>query len=298
MAIKRRSEGSGISDSGSNGSGSGIIVSPHSGRLEDSDFVTITKPTRQANILIYGDDGTGKTSFCVRYAPDPIMVLNFDGRADDVVYEAIQEGREVKMARIALSHKNLPPEKMKIEAERAVEKTIRNFEIAIEESRRGNVRTILLDTATEYSEILKLAFDGTLRQTKEGSYGKDKDFVNRQWWRLFDLARETKSAHVIVTARAKEIWRKTEDGRQESTGRFTYRCSPAVHAAVDWAAQIRFKTVFGIPKPEFEIEITKAGTNREELFEVYDEKLWDKLGGPFIYACVMNYKESTPDDWK
>jgi len=274
------------------------IISSHNGTISDSDFVTITRPTRQSNILIYGDEGTGKTSFCVRYAPTPIVVINFDGRADEVVYEAVQSGRDVRIANLKISHKFLSPENMKREASSVVERTVRNFEIAIEESRRGNVRTILIDTATEYSEILKLAFDGVLEQTKEGSYGRDKDYINRQWWRMFNLARETRSAHLIVTARAKEIWKKNSDGKQEATGRFKPACPNAVKAAVDWAAQIRLQTVFGMPKPKFEIEITKAGTNIEELCEIYTEEQWDKLGGPFVYGCVLNYKDSIPDDWK
>lgn len=284
MAIKYKEEVSGNSSSPLIGQS----------QLSGNPFSKLVKPTRQANILIFGEDGTGKTSFCVKHAPEPIRVINFDGRADDVVAEAIKDGRDIEMCKIMLTHKDLPPGQMMKEAGRVVDETMYSLEYALS----NGARTILFDTATEYSEILKLAFDGTLKQTKEGAYGKDKDFVNRQWWRIFNRARAAKSAHIIVTARHKEIWKKREDGTQYATGKFTYRCSPAVSAAVDWSAEIRLKKDHGRVIPAIELEIKKAGTNWEEISEIYSESDWEYMGGPFVYACVKMYKDSDLEDWQ
>lgn len=267
---------------------------PSGGSLADSDFAVISRPTRQANILIYGAEKTGKTTFCTRYAPAPVMVLSFDGRSDDAAYEAREEyGRDVRVANLLMPDRTMSIEETKQEAQSILDRAVRNAEIAVEESKRGNVRTLLVDTVTEYAEICKLAFDGTMKKVKEHSHGEDKDFANRQVWRLANLARKSRSLHIIFTARSTEIWRD-----QKPTGFFKMQGPKAALAAVDWVGQIRLKTVFGVSKPEFEMEITSAGTNIEELGNVYDADKWDKLGGPFVYACVMNYRDSIPDDWR
>lgn len=295
MGIKRTDDST-VSVGTKGGSGSGYSSLLGSGTLETSDFVYLENPPRQANIAIYGEDGTGKTDFCVMRAPTPIVVLNFDGRADDIVREArVEYGRDVRMGRFMVTHKNLDEAAMQVEAEKVRERIFRNFEIAIDEAVRGRVRTILFDTATELDDIFKLSLDGTLKMTKLSSHGKGQDFANRHWWRIFNLAREAKAAHVIVTARMGEIW--VDD---KPTGKFKPKCSKAVNAAVDWSAQIRLKSKFGQAKPTRELYVTKAGTNGDELFETYTEDQWSKppFESPFVYGCVMNYKDSVPEDWK
>lgn len=264
------------------------------GTLEDLSFTSLDR--RQANICLMGEDGTGKTSFATRYAPEPVVVLSFDGRSRQAVKEAREDlGRKVDLIEIAVTHKALPPDEMKLHAREVVERTMYTYETLIEESKKGRVRTILWDTATEYSEILKLAYDGTMEQTKEGAKGTDKDFISRQWWRIFNLAREAESkAHVIVTARTTEIWKN-----DKPTGAFKPKCNRTVMSAVDFTMMIRMKKDWGGKSTgEFEIEVTNPKTNIDELYEVYDASMWGAVGGPFVYACCMNYKDSVPSDWK
>jgi hypothetical protein len=49
---------------------------------------------------------------------------------------------------------------------------------------------------------------------------------------------------------------------------------------------------------EFELEIVKAGVNIEQLGEVYTAQEWEEFGGPFVYACMMQYDGSDPEDWQ
>lgn len=259
---------------------------------ERDDFVTLDQPKRQANILIFGDGGTGKTSFVTRYAPPPIAVINFDGRDQHAVYEALQLGREIHRCSIDFTPKHrMSPDQVKSLALESVDKVERNFERAVFS---GKYRTILLDTGTEYSEILKLSFDGVQEQTKEGAYGKDKDYVNRRWWKLFNLARQG-NAHLVVTARASEIWINNQP-----TGRFKMRGAAVINDAVDWAGWISHKKgPKGRSKKEIQLEITKAGINLAELGAVYDKSDWDEYGGPFVYACYQQFiATSDLEDWK
>lgn len=270
-----------------------------SGVLAGSDFTILQSPKKQANILIYGDSGTGKTSFVTRYCPDPIALLAYDRRYAHAVTKATSIGRRVYVCPIDFPAKKMDAKTAQARAIEAMDKTMRNVELACEQSLKGNVRTICIDTATEYSAILKLSFDGVFHQTKEGAYGKDKDYVNRKWWDLFTMARDSK-AHFVVMARAKEIWIKNPaTGQQEATGRFTYRCPGVVNDAVDWAGNIRLKQgLKGRQTKEFELEITKAGANIAELCNVYTAKDWEPFGGPFTYASYMQFIETSElEDW-
>lgn len=276
------------------------------------DFITLDAPKKQANIMIIGEGGTGKTSFCTRFMPGPIALINCDGRAEPaVVYAQNNLKKRIHYLRAGLhpSIRRSGPGAAQAEAERIVNMVVRNMEWAVAESDKGNVRSILIDTGTEYSEILKLSFDGVLTQTKEGSYGRDKDYINQQWFQLFQFAR-TGKAHFVVTSRAKEIWASTSDPatgkkKQEATGKYTYRCASAVYDAVDWAGHIRLrkpkqggiKKAASVTLKEFELEIIKAGGNIAELGEVYTQDEWDEYG-PFVYATWMQFQEtSDPEDW-
>lgn len=273
-------------------SSSGVSLS-HNGTLADSDFAPITHPTRKANILIYGAEKTGKTTFVTRYAPCPIMVESFDGRSDDAVFEAQEMGRDVRVVNLLMPGHTMSIEETKKEAQSLLDRAVRNAEIAVMESKRGNVNTIFFDGMQQFAEICKLAFDGTMEKVKAHSHGEDLHFANRQLWRLANLTRKSRSIHTIFSAKSVEIWKD-----QKPTGIFKMQGPKAVLDAVDWGGEIRRKTTFGIPKQDFEIEIKIAGTNNEEFGKVYDAEQWDKLGGPFVYACCMNYKDSTPDDWR
>lgn len=277
---------------------SGIVAESRSslrvGSLSESDFIIPTAPKRQANVLIYGDAGTGKTSFCTRFAPDPIAFINFDRRASHAVQLAKQIGKKVWFLEISTPANvtKLTDEAARAVGQKALDKTIKNFEIAVEESLKGNIRTICLDTGTEYSEILSLAIRGRVDKTK-GDYGKSKDLINREWWRILNLAREG-NAHLIILARAKSIW-----VNNEPTGKFTFRGPEVMNDGVDWAGEIRLrKKKGGRLKKEFELEVTKAGVNIEELGEVYTAELWEDLGGPFVYSCLMQYDGSSMEDWQ
>lgn len=269
------------------------VVTKSKGILGDSDFEVIKAPKLQANILLFADAGCGKSTFATQYAPDPVAMINYDRRADHAVVKSTNSGRKVYMCRVDFPANitKLADDQARKIGQTALDKTVKNFEWAVRESQKGNVRSICLDTATELSEIMKLAITGRIDRTK-GDYGRSKDLINREWWRLFNMAREGE-AHLVVLSRAKAIW-----VNNEPTGRFTYRAPEVVNDAVDWAAQIRLKKQVGKkPKKEFEMEVTKAGINIAELGEVYSKEEWEDLGGPFVYGCLLQYEGSSPEDW-
>jgi hypothetical protein len=267
--------------------------------LADSDFETSDTVKWQCNALIYGKAGEGKTSFATMFAPQPVALINFDNRDTHAVRRAREDGRVVHRVHIPYASKdvtNLDEAEAKKIGGAAMDKVVKNFEIAVRESQRGNIRTICIDTGTEYSEIVTLAVRGGLG--KANDYGKSKDLINRAWWHIFNTAREG-NAHLLVLARDKEIW-----AGGEPTGRYTLRGPEVMIDGVDWAGWMRLKKAGGglggktVKKiKKFELEIVKAGVNIEQLGEVYAEEQWGDLGGPFVYASLLQYEGSDVEDW-
>jgi hypothetical protein len=285
-----------VGSSGASGGASGSITMPPIAGLAESDFeMTMEKPKRQSNVLIFGDGGTGKTTFATRFAPEPVAFFDFDRRSTHARYAAIKKGRRVMPCKI-----DFPANITKVDdvtarkiGQACIDKVVKNMEIAVSESLKGNVRTICLDTGTEYAEILSIAITGRIDRTK-GDYGKSKNLLNRELWRIFNLAREG-NAHLIVLARAKAVWENNEP-----TGEFTYRGPEVLFDAVDWAGQIRVKKLKGLggaTSKRFELKIAKGGINIEELGNVYTEAEWEDLGGPFTYANMLQYPGTELDDW-
>ena len=132
---------------------------------DDELFETVTKPKKQAIGLLYGRGKSGKTSFVTRFAPEPILVLDFDRRSEKALSDAHKQGRKVNRTLIDYPTDYLEPEKAK-------ECAIASMEKALLAVKRGaeKYRTILIDTATEASQVMRMAYDGDL--TKEIPYKK------------------------------------------------------------------------------------------------------------------------------
>lgn len=260
------------------------------------DFTTDDDTKLQTCILIHGDGGTGKTTFAVEHAPSPVALISLDQRYKWAVKRARENGRQVFVAEIAYpgNINRMTDEAVMKLGNATIEKVMRNIEWASRESEKGNIRTIAIDTGTEYTELLSLAFRGKARDVKD--YGKTKDLMNQEWWKVFRLAKEG-LAHLIVLSRSRAVW-----VGGEPSGRFTYRVPDVVNDAADWTAEIRLNKKSlrrrGAEKT-FEIEVQKGGVSVNEIGEVYAQEDWEGMGvSPFVYACMLQYVGSSEEDWK
>lgn len=281
--------------------------------IPNSHFQIIDRVRHKAVILVFGDGGCGKTTFGAKYAPQPAVLIGFDGRSQYVEMEQKLAGTPIPAVYIPPPSVLQKSENVKSAAKEALNEFFYNFSAAIEASKAGKVATTIIDTASELGEIITLSVRGTLDAIK-GDYGRSKDQINQIWWKIFGAARYQGNANLVLLARASSIW-----VNNEPTGDFKARVTDVVRDAVDFAVHIRWATSTipvdsaGLPimpvmptlpmvgasaKPKsFELVVTKAGNQRSELGAIYSEADWEGVG-PFAYACSKLMPGTTPDDWR
>lgn len=264
------------------------------------DFIEPPEPKEQCIMLGFGLAGQGKTTFGLLHAPGPVAFFDIDRRGLHAAKKAKAAGKVIHYLGIDYPKglNKLSPQAIIAATTRSTDILRRNFDGVLEQSLKGNVRTIVFDTMTEYAEILAMKFTGHHSGGKPvKDYGKSTGQVKAELSQMIKSTRES-SANLIMLARAKEVW---EGG--EPTGKFTYRGPDTMEFDADWAAHIRIQKRRSIKDrgkdPVFEMEVSKAGIDISILGNVYTEDDWggqDGLG-PFVWGCMENYPETTPDMW-
>jgi hypothetical protein len=250
--------------------------------------------------LLFGDRGSGKTTFITRFCPDPILLLNFDYRADDAVREAREEyGKTIHYHVIDIPSEYATPETVRIAAKETVERMIMILSAAVRKSKVGEILTIGVDTGDELTNLFMVQFFGTF-DNWEAAFKKDVIFAKRQWMRVIRLLRQS-NANVIVTARQSEIWGKSSSDSNKTTGptgKFKPDASKVFDEAADWSGNIRTKDRMSGGGKKFEVEITKGGVNLGEEGQVYTEREWNKEAGgnPLAYVSSRIYG-GEPKEW-
>lgn len=263
--------------------------------LVGSDFTAPPAPKDQAIMLGFGLAGQGKTTFGLDAAPGPVAFFDIDRRGLHAAQKAVRKGKQIHYLAV-----DYPKNLNKLNAVQVIAQTTkstdivrRNFDLALERSLKGDIRTIVFDTMTEYAEVLKMKFTGHLQ--KQRDYGKADGQVKAELSQMIKSTRES-NANLIMLARAKEVW---EDDKP--SGKFTFRGPDTLDFDADWSAHIRTKKRRSIrdrgKAPEFEMEVTKAGINIDVLGDVYDESDWGPLG-PFVWGCLQNYPGTDPGVWE
>jgi hypothetical protein len=309
---------------------SGLVSSPASqlkptpnAVIPGTDFTIIDRPQRKAVILVFGDGGTGKSTFALVHTPQPAVLIGFDGRSEYIEEAQKQAGHPIPAVQIPPPSVLQKSDNVKVAAGDALKMFFRNYNGAIDASRSGKVRTICIDTGSELGEIITLSVRGTLDNVK-GDYGRSKDQINQLWAQIFGSARAVGNAHLIILARASSIWENNEP-----TGDFKARVSDTVRDFVDFSLHIRLGmgapavglgpaaapglvgglvpvggaggggVGVGMKPKEFELVVKKSGNKNplEKLNEVYRQSDWGDVG-PFAYACSQLMPGTTPDDWR
>lgn len=302
--------------------------------IPGTDFVRLDEVKLQTCTLLLGGPGSGKTTFALRYAPEPVALINLDGRAEHTVKKEMRRGRDIHYMHIR-APKIAEGIRTKVNAktiklcEKAVGQFERNYTKVIEHSLKPKgVRTIAIDTGTEYNELLSYAYKGQLGPGKD--FGQSKDLINQKWRVIYDLAKEEGNAHLIVLARCREKW-----VGNEPTGFFEHRGAAAMDELADWVGHLELKTKSKTRRGKkvrefdgFQMNVMKAGNNINEFAETYNDSDWGVEGleamvelaeangndeeyerlmslaeacpdgpGPFVYSCMRQYPDVDYLEW-
>lgn len=200
MAIRTKSASSGSSGK-TDGSPGGV---PGSVTWEAAP----TELTRRtAFVCTYGESGSGRTTFALT-APGPIALLHASEKIEGIVqpfakkkdirildFGGIFEGSEQEIAKQA-------------------DVKVREVKAAIDDA-FGWARTIVLDTHTEFWELMRLARFGKLSQVLPHHYGP----LNAEWRTLFKRFRQQDSVNLVCIGQIRERYRNDKPtGKMEQAG--------------------------------------------------------------------------------
>jgi len=280
--------------------------------LSDSDFQLASAPSKRVDCLICGPTGVGKSSFCLRYMPDPIAIIYYDGRSDSAIEEARDLGKTVVDLNLTFNKINKGKDQLREEARAVIEQTLKNVDKAVQYSLTGIVKSIVLDGGTEYGEIADVAFDGIDGERENTKFGKDFSYVDKQFRRLYERVRVGR-AHFAITARPREVYEmNVQTGRKEGSGEYTWRGRESMGESMQWAAYMSVdkkkksrRNRGAGDEDDFEsrlkIKLIKAGRNGSEYGKIYTAEDWGDYG-PFAYISWLQnlrlFNDSTPEDWK
>jgi hypothetical protein len=256
------------------------------------DFTTPPAMKNQCIALIIGLGGEGKTELAMQ-APGPIAFMDIDRRAGPVLAKYQQTGKVIHYCKIdqPANISKLDDKAAKAVGQKAVDKLRKNHELAMEQSLKGNVRSIVWDTGTELGELFNLSKQGRI-DAKTDDFGKSKGIIKMEFSKLIKSTRES-NANLIILARAKELWENNKP-----TGKYTYQGLDTMEYDADWGGHIRVRNSKKGAKTLYthELEIFKDGITFQQLGQVYREDDWADMGA-FVYASTLIFPESGPDDW-
>lgn len=175
-----------------------------------------TRPKRGVLVNVDGLEGMGKSSLALTMAKlGMIAYVDIDQSIDRAQRPVVKKGRKFEAKLIPIRYKaSLSEAENKAQCGPAWNK-IRTG--GLEASEKW-AKTVIVDTADEAWEILRLGAFGTV--TPKGRTDSLYGPVNasyRQWLRTMH---RHNMAHVILVNKMKEIWKKGADGQSSRTGKF------------------------------------------------------------------------------
>lgn len=258
------------------------------------DCVFLESARQQSIGMLYGGPGSGKSDFGLRYMPAPLMLINLDGRAREVVPKLIKETRkEIHFKEIPYNTKHLSRmsrEEAQAIGQQALSAVTYNYDAGLEAALKGRLRSIIFDTGTELGDLIALAIRGRLG-IKESDYGASKNLIALQWWSIFQSARET-PVNLLILSRQTSVWRDNQPVQDS----YEPKIIDTAEDGVDWIAGLKMKTRG--KKISSVINMYNAKINPAERYQIYTTEEWGENGNPYAYMNAQLYNNSSLEDWK
>ena len=279
------------------------------------DFELSDKIPSRTHCLICGSTGSGKTTFVTDYCPEPVYLINLDGRSGPAVANARSKGRTIHhaqllkgtdLSKVYMTDGNRKKEDIDMDkevAEAVVRRVVANVEYAVQQSQLNGGGTLAIDTVYELGLIYNIAVSGSPIATMN-DYGKGKFLVNYRLLALFSLIRSG-NFNFVGLSRERAIWQdiiKKGKKVREQTGDYEPRCLDPFCEEADWIARIAVDMPDKSQLPSkrkpasFSLEMLNPKVKISEASKIYTQDEWSMLG-PFAYACAQLYPNQDMSVW-
>lgn len=245
--------------------GAGQLVT--NGSLEGSSFRLVERKVRRRLIAsIQGAPGKGKTHLSLT-APGPIAYCNFDFGTEGVVDKPEFAGKEIHLADYHLDFPYTQPA-----AKGVYDQFTTDYKAAL-----GSevVRSVVIDTATEGWEIIRLAKLGKLQNIMPIMYAP----VNREYAELIRKAYYSDANLILIHKQKKEYVNEQWNGKYERAG----------YGDTGYLVQVEVEAFKedGV----YKVRVVKSRQNPGIEGQVIDSPTFAKLG-------MAVFPDSKEEDWK
>lgn len=225
----------------------------------------------------------GKTHFALT-APKPIGFINLDVGLEGVINKF--DPRDIHVSSYSKDTATMkdvvnPTESAK-KAEAVYDKVVRDYRYSI-----AHFRTTVVDTGSEFYELLRIARFGKLMQVKSHHYGP----VNAEWGALVKEAYNYEG-NVIWLHRLKEQWVNELDAMKKEVSRKTGEWEVAGQKDMGFLVQVNCR-LDRSADGEFELTVTNSRHN-----PAVDGMRLEGDMVNFAELAQMVIEESTEADWR
>ena len=229
-------------------------------------------------VSVQGQEKSGKTHFSLT-APGPIAYFGMDIGEEGVVDKFLDSGKEIYSADAQIKVPNtivMTKGGPTLDAEKAWEKMKVALVTALS---NGGVRTVVVDTATEMWELIRLARFGKLTQVMPMQYGP----VNAEMRGLLRAAFESDKNVILIHKVKAEYVNDKRTGRMERAG----------FSDTGYIVQVNLRTYYDGEAGEFGVEVINARQNMRLCGDLYDG---DICTFPMIATMVL--EDTSLEDWE
>lgn len=166
---------------------------------------TVTEIPKRLIASVSGLEKTGKTHLALS-APEPVYYLNFDLGLEGVLEKFLRDGRDIWVYQIKNAHD------MTGDAALASWDKLKD---TIRQTYESNQGTLVVDTGTEFWELLRMARLGKLTQVKPQHYG----LVNGEMREVIRWAYAADQMSTIFVHKLKDEWVAGADGSSRKSGK-------------------------------------------------------------------------------
>jgi hypothetical protein len=254
--------------------------------LKGTGFTEADSTVRPRLVLsVEGRDKDGKSHFSLT-APGPIGVLNMDLGLEGVVHKFARDKK------IYVSDYKLPSttrgnaKEVAEEADKVWTSLMADYKAALR-----SFRTVVMDTATEVWELLRLARFGKLVQIMPHNY----TIVNSEFREMLRMAYDS-DANLILVHKMKAVWVDVPDGKGGTKGSKTGEYERAGFSDTGFIVQASVR-VSRVPTeaPEddgFRLQVLTCRQNAQLTRQVLQTPM-----NTFPFLASMILPETNPEAW-